>query len=97
MRLIDADELLIAMESWDKFGVRPDNTLVKIGAYDRCFMPYVHYDDMVKCVKGMPTIDDAEIRRTTIDECIEKLYEMTPYTYEQKLDMIYVDALKQLR
>lgn len=39
----------------------------------------------------------AEIRRNTIDECIEKLYEMTPYSHEQRLDMVYVSALKQLK
>lgn len=36
-------------------------------------------------------------RANAIDECIEKLYEVTPHTYDQKLDMVFVNALKQLK
>lgn len=40
---------------------------------------------------------EREIRSDTIDECIEKLYEVTPQTADQKLDMVFVNALKQLK
>lgn len=60
MRLIDADELLKAVDTWDKFGCDADTKLVPI---KDCYVPYIHYDDVVKAIKGMPTVCDIELIR----------------------------------
>lgn len=39
----------------------------------------------------------ADTKADVIDECIEKLYEVTPQTSDQKLDMIFVNALRGLK
>ena len=70
MRLIDADELLIAMDTWDKFGYDEQERLIPIGNNDERYVPYVHYADMVKAVNGMPTID---ARTENIDECVNEI------------------------
>ena len=43
------------MDTWDKFGYDEHNRLIKIDRTDEEYVPYVHYEDMVKCVNGMPT------------------------------------------
>lgn len=58
-RLGDLDELLKAMDTWDKFGVAPDGKLVSYNDCE-CYVPYVHYEDMVKAVRGMPTVIEAD-------------------------------------
>lgn len=54
------------------------------------------YDEALKVA-----ISDMEnwqkIRADVIDECIEKLYEVTPLTFDKKLDMVFVDALIELK
>ena len=67
--LISRSELLKAMDTWDKFGYDEHNRLIKIDRTDEEYVPYVHYEDMVKCVKGMPTaylvdkvVDDVRCR-----------------------------------
>lgn len=57
MRLIDADELLTAVDTWDKFGCDEHTKLVPV---KDCYVPYVHYDDVVKAIKGAPTVQVAE-------------------------------------
>ena len=57
-RLIDADETLKAMNTWDKFGFEHTGCFVRNPEDD--FIKYVHYDDMVKAVSGTPTIIDAD-------------------------------------
>ena len=56
--LIDKDETLKAMNTWDKFGYTETGCLVRNSGND--YVPYVHYEDMVKAVSGMPTIIDAD-------------------------------------
>lgn len=58
-RHIDADALLKAMDTWDKFGFSHSGAFVREPENDD-YVPYVHYDDMVKCVVGMPTADVVE-------------------------------------
>lgn len=50
---ISRAELLKAVDTWDKFGCDANNKLVRI---KDCYVPYVHYDDVVKAIKGMPSI-----------------------------------------
>jgi hypothetical protein len=50
---ISRDELLKAIDTWDKFGCDADTKLVP---YQDHYIPYIHYDDVVKCIKGMPSV-----------------------------------------
>jgi hypothetical protein len=61
-RLIDADELLKAMDTWDKFGNVPNAGLIPFRtlALQDIYVPYVKYGDMVNCVKGMPSVTPQE-------------------------------------
>lgn len=67
--LISRIELLKAMDTWDKFGYDEHNRLIKIDRTNEEYVPYVHYEDMVKCVNDMPTAYD-------IDNVIEELNEL---------------------
>ena len=64
--LISRSELLKAMDTWDKFGYDEHNRLIKIDRTNEEYVPYVHYEDMVKCVNDMPTAYD-------IDKVVEEL------------------------
>lgn len=50
---ISRAELLKAVDTWDKFGCDADSKLVP---YKDCYVAYIHYDDVVKAIKGMPSI-----------------------------------------
>jgi hypothetical protein len=50
---ISRAELLKAVDTWDKFGCDANNKLVRI---KDCYVPYIRYDDVVKAIKGMPSI-----------------------------------------
>ena len=55
---INRTELLKAMNTWDKFGNDPNLGLIRLitpALQDR-YVPYVRYEDMVNCVKGMPSV-----------------------------------------
>ena len=66
--LISRSELLKTMDTWDKFGYDKHNRLIKIDRTDEEYVPYVHYEDMVKCVNGMPTA-------YSVDKVVEELEE----------------------
>lgn len=51
------------------------------------------YQAFIKKLDG----HDKQIRAAGIDECIEKLYEVTPQTVDEKLDMVFVNALRELK
>ena len=57
-RMIDADELLKTMDTWDKFGFEHTGCFVRNPGDD--FIKYVHYDDMIKSVRGVETIIEAD-------------------------------------
>ena len=54
---ISREELLKAIDTWDKFGCDADTKLVR---YQEHYVPYIHYDDVVKCIKGMPPVRPQE-------------------------------------
>ena len=59
--LISRSELLKAMNTWDKFGCDCHGGLVRIdNTNNEEYVPFVHYEDMVNCVKNMPTAYDVE-------------------------------------
>ena len=52
-RLISLQAALDALSTWDKFGCDADGKLVP---YKDDYIPYIHYDDVVKCIKGLPSV-----------------------------------------
>ena len=68
---IDKTELLKAMDTWDKFGDDPNEGLIPLRtpALQNRYVPYVKYDDMVKCVKNLPSYyyDDGYCQHSSID------------------------------
>lgn len=56
---IDRKELLKAMDTWDKFGYTHTGAFIR-NPHTEDYVPYVHYEDMVKCVSNMPTADVRE-------------------------------------
>ena len=68
-------ELIEALDTWDKFGYAPTNELIPLrGNVDKDkYVPYIHYDDVIECIKGMPSVtkqpcDDAISRQAVLDE-----------------------------
>ncbi len=51
---INRTELLKAIDTWDKFGFEHTGCFVREPKDD--FVTYVHYDDVIKCIKGMPPV-----------------------------------------
>ena len=51
---ISRDELLKAMDTWDKFGYTETGCFVREPKND--YIKYIHYDDVIKCIKGMPSV-----------------------------------------
>ena len=68
--LISRGELLKAMNTWDKFGCDCHRGLVRIDSTNNEeYIPFVHYEDMVKCVNDMQTA-------YSVDKIIEELEEL---------------------
>ena len=57
---IERNEVLKAMDTWDKFGYTHTGAFIR-NPYTEDYVPYVHYEDMVKCVSNMPTADVKEV------------------------------------
>ena len=54
---ISREELLKAIDTWDKFGVDDTNSLFRLDNLSLPhYVPYIHYDDVIKCIKGMPPV-----------------------------------------
>ena len=61
-RYIVENGLLEAMDTWPKYGYMPDGRLIRLTKEnEENYVPYVHYDDMVKVVKGIPSADVAPV------------------------------------
>ena len=58
--LISRDELLKAIDTWDKFGYSARYGLERLDKDDKEYVPYIHYDDVIKCIKGMPSVNPQE-------------------------------------
>ena len=63
--LINREELLKAIDTWDKFGCDADTKLVR---YQDHYIPYIHYDDVIKCIKGMPSVNPQEPNTDVLDK-----------------------------
>ena len=65
--LISRSELLKAMNTWDKFGCDCHRGLVRIDSTNNEeYVPFVYYEDIVKCVNDMQTAYD-------VDKVVEEL------------------------
>ena len=65
--LISRSELLKAMDTWNKFGYDYHRGLIRIDSTNNEeYVPFVHYEDMVKCVNDMQTAYD-------VDKVVEEL------------------------
>ena len=94
--LISRTELLKALETWDRFGVDDTNSLFRL---DNLSLPhyvaYIHYDDVVKCIKGMPSVkaDGECIKKSDVLDALEVSYlksEIDDDTYQRIRDMPFV-------
>lgn len=54
MKLIDADALMEAINTWPKFGVDERGRIVP---WNERYEPYIHLRDAVIAITGMPTIE----------------------------------------
>lgn len=55
---ISREELLKAIDTWDKFGYTETGCFVREPKGD--YVPYIHYDDVIKSIKGMPPVTPAQ-------------------------------------
>ena len=55
---ISREELLKAIDTWDKFGYTETGCFVREPKGD--YVPYIHYDDVINCIKGMSPVTPAE-------------------------------------
>ena len=67
---ISRKELLKAIDTWDKFGVDDTNSLFRLDNLSLPhYVPYIHYDDVVKCIKGMPSVNPQEPKTGHCKDC----------------------------
>ena len=95
--LISRSELLKAMDTWDKFGYDEHNRLIKIDRTNEEYVPYVHYEDMVKCVNDMPTAYDIDKDDVSDDVCEWKMTDtkkMMPYKTSCGNEDLYDNSYK---
>lgn len=91
---VDRVELLKAMNTYDKFGNDSNERLIFLStpALQDRYVPYVHYDEMVKCVKGMPTVTPQEPKwipiktRKLTDAEEQDMLENSNYFYNYMFD-----------
>ena len=91
---ISRSELLNAMNTWDKFGCDCHSGLVRIdNTNNEEYVPFVHYEDMVNCVKNMPTA-------YSVDKVVEELekeskrWEDSGKEYEDKCEIAVGTGLR---
>lgn len=61
-RYKDVDEISEVMDTWPKYGCKPDGRFIKLTKETEAdYVPYVHYDDMVQAVTGTPVQDVAPV------------------------------------
>ena len=70
---ISRDELLKAIDTWDKFGCDANTKLVP---YQDHYIPYIHYDDVIECIKNMPSVIPQSktgqwMRKTKVDKAYD--------------------------
>lgn len=86
--LISRSELLKAINTWDKFGYDCHRGLVRIDSTNNEeYIPYVRYEDMVRCVNDMQTAYDKVVEEL---EKLKMRYFLTiANTGDEKSDFAY--------
>ena len=94
---ISREELLRAIDTWDKFGYTETGCFVREPKGD--YVPYIHYDDVINCIKSMPPVTpqytDAEIQRMQeLEQAeIQKAYEIGKAENIEVLDKIRAEFI----
>lgn len=94
-RPIDAEELLKAMDSHDKFGIDSHGFVRRLSKDrygDSDLVPYVHYKDMTDAVENMPTIHAIPIDK--VKAVREEISKVSRDSYEELAQTFYNDAIK---
>ena len=78
---ISREELLKAIDTWDKFGCDADTKLVR---YQDHYVPYIHYDDVIKCIKGMPSVTQKSGKWIPVSEKLPKEREWYLAVFKEK-------------
>lgn len=87
-KIIDSEELLKAMESYDKCGIDSHGYMRRITKDKyKDLVPYVHYKDMIEAVENMPAIHAIPIDK--IKAVREEITEL------EKIPMIYSNAINE--
>ena len=95
--LISRSELLKAINTWDKFGYDCHRGLVRIDSTNNEeYVPYVRYEDMVRCVNDMQTADDIDKVVNELEELKMRYFLTIANTGDEKLDFAYVNVGKAL-
>lgn len=55
---INREELIEALNTWDKFSYAPTNELIPLrdNVDKDKYVPYIHYDDVLTCIRNMPSV-----------------------------------------
>ena len=88
--LISRSELLKAMNTWDKFGCDCHSGLVRIdNTNNEEYVPFVHYEDMVKCVNDMQTAYSVDKVVEELEEVKMRYFLTIANTGDEKSDFAY--------
>ena len=87
--LISRSELLKAMNTWDKFGYDCHRGLVRIDSTNEEYVPYVRYEDMVKCVNDMQTAYSINKIVKELEELKMRYFLTIANTGDEKSDFAY--------
>ena len=88
---ISRAELLKAMDTWDKFGYTETGCFVREPKGD--YVPYVHYEDMVNCVKGVPSVTPQELIRSVLEDIKAEIPNLVSYESSDGQDLILADDM----
>ena len=69
---ISREELLKAIDTWDKFGYTETGCFVREPKGD--YVPYIHYVDVIKCIKGMPSVTQKSGKWIPVSERLPEKY-----------------------
>ena len=94
---ISREELLKAIDTWDKFGYTETGCFVREPKGD--YVPYIHYVDVIKCIKGMPSVTQKSGKWIPVSERLpedRRTVFVTAYwheTYQVMMASYYGDGL----
>ena len=91
---ISRDQALEAIDTWDKFGYSARYGLERLDKDDKGYVPYVHYEDIVNCIKNLPSVTPqlSVPEVTALAEWIEKLTKECEEAYNKG----YADGVKSV-